>query len=607
MARYLVTLSFGPVQSLIEAARRTRDLWCGSWLLAEAAKAAARVLHERQPGGLIFPCPDDPEADLAPQTCPSDDDANIANILRAEVELPDETAVRALLAEAKQAAASRLVDLSDEARAKLANLPLHEALWQTQKNDILEAFAAWVEISAGDYAAASARLGGVLAARKATRDFTPAARSANAEPGFGIPKSSLDGARESVLNLPRKDRERGGHKNTVRRLGLGAGEELDVLAVTKRMAGEVEQFTAYSRIAAETWVAERNEAELQRLNAAYEPLIKSGLATRVKGNGGCYSHLPFDAQLVFGFRLESAMADAADDAEEHSQLSTLRTALKDLDEPVPYAVILKADGDRMGELLGKAKSADESRAISRALHGFACSVRMVVRENRGHAIYAGGDDVLALLPLETAVLCAAILAQRFREAMAGVAAQLGVEDAPTLSVGLGIGHIVEPLGRLRARADAAEKHAKGDGSTQPRNAMAIRLGIRSGNETNWRCRWGDGENPQGCAGLRALQFFSEAYRANECPSRLGYELREIALRLAWAREDGSVLPGIHIAELGRTLERARQRGGEGLLSSAFCEQIRKRAGEVGLSALADELIITRWLSARTKADLGALE
>lgn len=605
MARYLVTLSLGPVQSLIEAARRTRDLWCGSWLLAESAKAAALLLHERQPGGLIFPCPDDPERELALQIKPKDDDANIANILRAEVELPDQAAVRALLAEARQAAASHLAALCNEARGKLGTLPVHETLWLAQKNDILEIFAAWVEIGDGGYAAASARLGGVLAARKATRDFTPAARSANAEPAFGIPKSSLDGARESVLNLPRKDRERGAHRNTVRRLGLGAGEELDVLAVTKRMAADVEQFTAYSRIAAEPWVAEQDDEALQRINTAYEPLIKPGLATRVRGNGDCYKHLPFDAQLVFGFRLDSALADAGED--EKGLLEALRAAMTGLDEPVPYAVILKADGDRMGELLGKAKSADESRAISRALHGFAQSVRLVVREHRGHAIYAGGDDVLALLPLETAVACAADLAQRFRGAMAAVADQLGAADAPTLSVGLGIGHIVEPLGRLRARADAAEKFAKGDGSSQPRNALAIRLGIRSGNETDWRCRWDEGERPQSCAGLLALQIFSAAYRAKECPSRLGYELRAIAQRLDWAKEDDLALPGIHAAELTRTLERARQRGGEGILSACFRKRVEERAKLVGLAALADELIITRWLSARTKADLGALE
>ena len=90
MPRFLVTLSLGPVQSLIADARRTRDLWGGSWLLSEAARAAARALHERHPECLIFPCPDNPDEDLEPQDAPRED-ANIANVLRAEVALADRT------------------------------------------------------------------------------------------------------------------------------------------------------------------------------------------------------------------------------------------------------------------------------------------------------------------------------------------------------------------------------------------------------------------------------------------------------------------------------------------------------------------------------------
>ena len=71
MERFLITLSLGPVQSLIGAARRTRDLWCGSWLLSEAARAAAHALcTTRQPGCLIFPYLDNPNEDLKPQKDP---------------------------------------------------------------------------------------------------------------------------------------------------------------------------------------------------------------------------------------------------------------------------------------------------------------------------------------------------------------------------------------------------------------------------------------------------------------------------------------------------------------------------------------------------------
>lgn len=612
MKTYLVTLSLGPVQSLIGAARRTRDLWCGSWLLAEAAKAAALVLHREQPDCLIFPCPANPEDELSISTKPKDSDANIANILRAQIDLPDEAAVRELLQRAKEAAAERLASLCDQARADIKDLPFHEDIWTAQKQDILESFAAWVEVKEDNYAAASARLGGLLAARKATRDFIPAAASADGL-GFGIPKSSLDGSRESVIDVPRKDRDDGKHKTALRKLGMTGGEELDALAVAKRRAGDVEQFTAYSRIAADTWVRDlktSNPAALDALSKAYKPLVAAELATGVKGNGGVYSDLPFDAQLVFGFRLDNALANNHDD-ESKNLLKDLREARKGLDEPTPYAVILKADGDRMGELLSKATTAKASRDISRALHGFAQSVRVIVREHRGHAIYAGGDDVLALLPLENAVACAATLAKAFKAAMNGVAEALKVpaSERPTLSAGLGIGHLVEPLGSLRARADAAESHAKGNSEEYPRNALAIRLGIRSGAETNWRCRWNEGDgDPGDCTGVKTMQDLTVAYRKNKCPSRLGYDLRAIALRLSWVKTtEEKPLPGIHAAELARTLDRARERGGDGELSKELKGQLKNRAAEIGLAKLADELIIARWLSARTKSDLGALE
>lgn len=616
MSTYLATLSLGPVQSLIEAARRTRDLWCGSWLLAESAKAAALVLYEHDPQCLVFPWRTplgELLASLQPTRDFTDGEANIANILRAELKAENDAMVRDLLAQAKAQAAARLAGLCEQARKRLGGLPLHEDLWQRQTGDLLEGFAAWVEVGPGPdgYQEASRRLGRLLAARKATRDFAPAGQAAN-DAGAGVPKSSLDGARESVINLPRGSRKNAAYKPLLRRLGLDGGEELDALGVTKRVASTNEQFTAYSRVAADPWVRQlqaddkgQGAALCRALGAAYDRLVEPGLATRVKGNGNAYAALPYDAQLLFGFRLDNALASA--DALDHEALKPLRQVLHDIKaaghkEPVPYAVILKADGDRMGALLNRASSAEQSRAVSVALHGFALRVRGMVREHHGHAIYAGGDDVLALLPLDRAVAAARALALDFETAMKKVARELGAPpgEQPTLSVGLGIGHLMDPLGRLRARADRAEKDAKGDGYPGERNALAIRLGVRSGAERSWRGRWDD------APAQAALDQFVQAYRDRDhpCPSRLGYELEDIARRLAWAKEAGVPLPAIHEAELTRTLAQARLRGGGDRLSKDFQERLRTRAGQVGLAQLADELIIARWLSARTLTEIG---
>lgn len=599
MPQYLVTLSLGPVQSLIEAARRTRDLWCGSWLLSESARAAARVLHQAHHGCLIFPCPEKPDEELQPQKEPGDS-ANIANILRAEVELPNADAARALCERVKQAAAQRLIELGEQARSKL-KVKLRDEVWQAQIGDLLEGFAAWVEIPAGDdgYTQAGAKLGATLAARKATRDFSPAAPLKTP----GLPKSSLDGALETVLPEHWHEEHR-----ARRQLGLSRGEQLDALGVMKRMAGQVEQFTPYSRVAADPWIRTLEPEQQQALSAAYEPIVKSRLATRVSGNCGAYEALPYDAQMLYDFRLENALAAKGEDAaapEEREALLKLQKVMKSLPAekgaPVPYAVILKADGDRMGALLQQAKQAANSRAISKALHGFASDVRGLVRQHHGHAIYSGGDDVLALVPLPEALACARTLAEAFAKALQPVAKSLGLEAAehPTLSVGLAIGHLMEPLGALRKRAGHAEHLAKGDTEKKPRNALAIVLGIRSGGELEWRANWDDRE------ALAELEAFTNAYRDGQLSSRVAYDLRAIDRRLAWMREDDSaVAHGMREAEVARMLDRAQARGGTEALETTQRRAILTAARRQSLATLADTLILARWLSARTVADLG---
>ena len=608
MPRMLITLSLGPVQSLIEAARRTRDLWGGSWLLSEVSRAAARELHRAQPGSLIFPCPDNPDVDLEPLEHPGDE-ANIANILRAEVELPDAEAARALCEQAKTAARERLIEIGEKARVELS-IELRAEVWNAQIGDLLEVFAAWVPIADGadGYRQASRRLGATLAARKATRDFVPAAPLATP----GLPKSSLDGALETVL--PDKDDWPETHRDR-RRLGLSRGEQLDALGVIKRRAGDVDQFSAFSRIAADPWIEtleQQHPEALAALNAAYEPLVPAQLATRVRGNADCYAAMPYDAQLLYDFRLEAALGGKGEDRpdeEGRAALKTLQRSLRALPKaagaPVPYAAILKADGDRMGELLQQAGSAEDSRAISRALHGFASEVRGLVREHRGHAIYAGGDDVLALLPLPNAVSCAGVLADAFAQTMQPIARKLGVADGklPTLSAGIGIGHLMEPFGRLRARASSAEHLAKGDDTNAPRNALAIVLGIRSGGELAWRANW---DEPQA---LEVLGRFTDAYAAGQLPSRVAYDLRAIDRRLAGqkrlgARVDAELDAAMRRAEVARTLDRARAEGGSVPLGEAMQALILDESAKQPLAELADALILARWLSARNAADLG---
>ena len=51
--KHLLAISIGPVQDFIAASRRTNDLYAGSTMLAELAKAVAHLLAQH--GALIFP------------------------------------------------------------------------------------------------------------------------------------------------------------------------------------------------------------------------------------------------------------------------------------------------------------------------------------------------------------------------------------------------------------------------------------------------------------------------------------------------------------------------------------------------------------------------
>ena len=330
------------------------------------------------------------------------------------------------------------------------------------------------------------------------------------------------------------------------------------------------------------------------------------LATRVSGNDGIYRALPYDAQLLYPSRLEREMDRTTND-DERSSLRDLQKCLRSIaaseGQPTPYAAILKADGDKMGQFLSKAGSAAQSRNISQALHDFASRVRQVVQRRRGHAIYAGGDDVLALVPLKDSIACAKKLAKQFKTSLESVSCELNVEGKrPTLSVGLGIGHIMEPLGALRARAEKAEKLAKGDDQgddpNTARNALAIVLGIRSGGEHCVRINWSNTD------ALDDLEAIADAFGDGELPSRIAYDLRDIDQRLWWLREDnGCDVNGMRQAEVRRLLDRARTSAGKKVAGQQR-KLIERRLGEQSLAQVADLLIVARWLAARNAAELG---
>ena len=179
----------------------------------------------------------------------------------------------------------------------------------------------------------------------------------------------------------------------------------------------------------------------------------------------------------------------------------------------PYIAVLALDGDEMGrwvsgaqtpaflkQLAPKAqKYLDDHGAsglhrlltpsyhlqFSEALANFAMhKARTIVVEHGGDLIYAGGDDVLAILPSTRAIACAQALRAAFRTDYDN--GRLYPGSHGELSCGIAIGHQNAPLQMLVKEAQKAEHRAKHD---YGRAALAIALYKRSGEIIEWGCKW----------------------------------------------------------------------------------------------------------------------
>lgn len=176
--------SLGPVQDFIATARKSRDLWYGSWLLSELAKVIAKGLSDIYSlEKLIFPCPDD-------ETLLKHDQAfNVPNKIMAELDNFNPADVDKI----KAAMNEYLISIWDGARNEIKGDLETDKLAIQQIMDLIEFY--WVAVPYErdkDYPKAREKAEALLAARKNTRDF-------DQHVGNNKPKSSLDGFRESVI------------------------------------------------------------------------------------------------------------------------------------------------------------------------------------------------------------------------------------------------------------------------------------------------------------------------------------------------------------------------------------------------------------------------
>jgi CRISPR-associated protein Cmr2 len=550
MTQYMLLFSLGPVQSFIAQARKTRDLWLGSFLLSALMQAGMGGIDRSK---LIFPyepvikknIPDLPNKYIA-----------IFDDVDEAVDAAGESEKRI-----KQLWQGICADVWRDVLEYPARFsPITRTLWDEQVDPacVFEFF--WVVVPGDNtnYAKWLMETQLALDGRKHLRDFQPQDNAGE--------KSTISGLR-SALRGPGEWRSdvqtfwyKVAKKQSSRDISTDGTERLDAIDTVKRFAFKSMHLTqklnmpeigagypSTSSIATapffERLISVEQDDQLSSAIRAWQheadkleeimpvtiPLLNNlagGDARKIrilKYDGDCLFPETFSAnRLKKEFRFDDSRKVDRDLLAKSGPkaIDKLLKATDDLtppiERPTPYYAMIQMDGDKMGRLINGVQSDVEHKNISGALSEFSRTyVPAIVEETYpGRLIYAGGDDVFALAPLARYLTPPALdrddrvsasedildlvdqLQKRYREVVqaqvidaaqaAGTPAKKARKELVTASTGIAIAHHYTSLSYVRRISKEAEQQAK---NHYGRNALVVTVLRRSGEQTRVGCRW----------------------------------------------------------------------------------------------------------------------
>lgn len=556
--------TIGPVQGFVAQARRTRDFWAGSFLLSWLAGVAMREVMAQHGGDakvIKFPHPD--PAFIAALSGPAADgpqQGTIPNRFMAEVH---SAFVPERVPQAVLAAWTALGDLiwNADNLASIAEQAT-QVIWRRQLLGFWE--MSWAFGETRDES-------DVLDRRKNLRDY-----QAPAEPG--IKCMLMDGWQElsgavgpgdpALKRFWEKLRatERHGIATDLR-----PGEHLCAMAYIKRrfvrhfhalkaQTGQTgwqvhgwsvpASLPSISYMAAAHWLEAAIDAStgdsarkaLWDFHDAAKNLLKGRYpeattslrciesALQRQQIRGSWKWTSLDGDVFFEHALLNPREFADSPARDHprgsgnggQQADATPRALKRLQHqtrlppPSPFYALLLMDGDNLGQHMSQPERQGE---ITAALQSFTNNVKARIEEHSGYLIFAGGDDVLALLPLEDALPAAAAFHQLYADCFART------KVPSTLSGAIEYAHVKMPLTRvIRDAHDLLDRVAK-DG--RGRDAIACRVWKPGGQALEWAMPWTKALTENHAVKLHQLaDEFRERDRQTPFANRFFYRIRE---------------------------------------------------------------------------------
>ncbi|MCW5203268.1 type III-B CRISPR-associated protein Cas10/Cmr2 [Desulfobulbus sp. US4] len=506
--------AFGPVQDFVSQARRTRDLWAGSYLLSWLAGQAIHAL-EKKGGEVIMP---EVKQDALlqqirnPQPINFDNPASYLGSLpnRFTASVPAEVDGR-VCTEAIHVHWKKVTDAVFALIEKNLD-PLSDQIWQrqTQPKNFWE--CTWV-LGEASY---------LLNQRKNFRVHFP-----SEEPGE---KCTVCGEREEISAQPNRKTSKVWWQKLssikkIHGLDLGENERLCAVCLSKRLFPHIAQqaidwqvpefYPSTLYMSAVDWIihvlnlakdkGDVRQAAEQFLNTVKDRVIQcaekqtwdkiAGIKELVESDRklkGLEKFQYVDGAVFYQDALLRKDLKISNRSEVIKGLQKLQNAVQKYPPSKhtsatasPFYALLLMDGDNMGSLISNC-SEDERHQISIALTAFTQEVPAIVRQHNGMLLYAGGDDVFALLPVSTALECAR-LCRRAYQCSFKENAPFVLEAQATLSAAVQYVQMTTALGVVVRDAhillDTIAKDSTG------RDALACRVWKRGGPILTWAQPW----------------------------------------------------------------------------------------------------------------------
>lgn len=484
--------TFGPVQGFVAQARRTRDLYAGSLLLSHLARAAMQEVKNAD-GGLVLP--------------------HLATIERLAVETKHAVAPNRFIAEftepAGAVAAARRAEaqLLREWRGIAAQVYLR--FLASVASQGLDTLGIWDRQIAGFWEVAWA-VGRVEETDLLDRRKNWRTPPTSVEPGDHCTLMGEWQELSGFIRSQQRSRQNAFWSAVRERILAAKGSELDLedderlcaMAFVKRFFPLVAEDAVGRDLGMGSWPSTVSIAAvpwLRRIKAAdpgvleeckryaelacHEPGAKASSARRVQA----LREFPAEAgefpRLSGNFLNRTALKNKRGTPLRNKHLrARLLAALETLEKTTDdrascfYALLLM-DGDSMGRLLRVYRP----ERVTRALTAFAEQAPSIVGTNDGVCVYAGGDDVLALLPLDRALEAAAALRRTYCETFRTE----GISEPTdgTTSAGLVFAHYRCAFSRVLGYAHELLEAVAKDGAG--RDAIAVGV-MKPGGVT---CQW----------------------------------------------------------------------------------------------------------------------